>query len=120
MSVTIDHFRKEAARRKRGVRRGASGYPAELRRFAVAFATEAFAGGGTVGTAARELGVSEVTLSKWMDGGEVPDDREGSFREVIVEEVIAPRAALSLLTPAGYRVEGLDLPSAAALLKALG
>jgi len=120
MTVTIDQFREAAARRKRGMRRGSSGYPEEMKRFAVAFAAEAISGDGTISGAARELGVSEVTLSKWMEGGEVPDNREGGFREVVVEEAIRPPVALSLVTPAGYRVEGLDLPSAAALLKTLG
>ncbi len=121
MDVTIDQFRKEAAGRKRGVRRGSSGYPEGMKQFAVAFATESISGGGTVSGAAKELGVSEVTLSKWMESGDL-GDRGGGFREVVVEApmVALGRGTIALVSPSGFRVEGLDLQSAATLLKTLG
>jgi DNA invertase Pin-like site-specific DNA recombinase len=90
MRVTIDHFRKEAKKRKRGRRRGASEYPAELREFAVAFAHEAIVAGGSRLAAARDLGVSEATLAKWMDDGDGRADPV--FREVVVAPV-APTAS---------------------------
>lgn len=55
MDVTIDQFRRESARRKRGRRRGASEYPAELRRFAVDYADAIITEGGSVSGTAREL-----------------------------------------------------------------
>jgi transposase-like protein len=117
MRVTVDQFRKEAMDRKRGVRRGASEYPAELRKFAVAFAREAIVGGGSMFAAARDLGVSAVTLAKWVSDADVAT--APVFREVVVEpEAAAPRA-LVLVTAGGMRVEGLDVETAAALLAKL-
>lgn len=121
MTVTIDRFREAAASRKRGVRQGSSGYPEEMKRFAVTFTAEAISGGGTISGAARELGVSEVTLSKWMESDDL-GDRGGGFREVVVEAPVstAGSGAIALVSPSGFRVEGLDLQSAATLLKTLG
>ena len=121
MTMTIERFREAAARRKRGVRRGSSGYPEEMRRFAVTFTTESLSGGGTISGAARELGVSEVTLSKWMEK-DAFGDRGGGFRKVVVEAPLTTveRGAVTLVSPSGFRVEGLGLESAAALLKTLG
>ena len=114
MRVTVDQFRKEAMKRKRGVRRGASEYPAALREFAVAFVRKAVDGGGSKAAAARALGVSEVTLAKWLGDGEV--ESEPAFREIVVEPEAATQRALILVTPSGMRVEGLDVEAAAALL----
>ncbi len=117
MRVTVDQFRKEAMKRKRGVRRGASEYPDAMRRFAVEYAREAVGGGGSMFAAARDLGVSAVTLGKWLGDGDVAT--APVFREIVVApEAAAPRA-LVLVTPGGMRVEGLDVEMAAALLAKL-
>ena len=118
MDVTIDEFRKEAAKRKRGRGRGSVSYPAEFRRFAVDYAVGEISDGGSVSRAARELDVSEVTLAKWMQGAEADND-PGEFREVVVEQPEVMVSGLVIVTPSGFRVEGLDLPGAAALLRAI-
>ena len=98
------------------MRCGASEYPAELREFAVAFVRKSVGGGGSKAKAARDLGVSEVTLAKWLGDGEV--ESEPAFREIVVESDPAA-SALVLVTPAGIRVEGLGVETAAALLARL-
>ncbi len=85
MDVTIKEFRQETTRKKRGVRRGLSGYPERMRRFVVSFAAKAISGGETVSRTVRELGVSEGTLSKWMTDVDNDDMRGVGFREVVVE-----------------------------------
>ncbi len=120
MGVTIGQFRRESAKRKRGRRRGSASYPVELRRFAVEHADGLIADGGSVSGAARELGVSEVTLAKWMQAADEIDVGPGGFREVVVERTEVTTGTLAVVTPDGYRVEGLDLAGAAALLRALG
>jgi transposase-like protein len=120
MSVTIDQFRRESARRKRGRRRGSAAYPVELRRFAVDHADAIIGEGGSVSGAARELGVSEATLAKWMEAAGTIDDDAGGFREVVVERQEAAAGAVAVVTPSGLRVEGLDLAGAIALVRALG
>jgi transposase-like protein len=120
MSVTIDQFKRESARRKRGRRRGSAAYPDELRRFAVDYADATIGEGGSVSQVAGELGVSEATLAKWMEAADAIDDGPGGFREVVVERREAAAGALAVVTPSGLRVEGLDLAGAVALVRALG
>lgn len=120
MGVTIDKFRRESAKRKRGRRRGASEYPAELRRFAVEHADAEIAAGGSVSGSARELGVSEMTLAKWMQAADALDDEPGGFREVMVERPEVTTDGLVVVTPSGFRVEGLDVAGAIELLRAFG
>jgi transposase-like protein len=81
---------------------------------------------------AAALGVSEPTLRTWVQN--VSTDARGSLRRVVVTpstEAPAtklPRSAtklsgssrLTLVTPTGYRLRGLDVASAAALLRVLG
>jgi len=118
MDVTIDDFRRESRKRKRNRRRGSASYPVELRRFAVEYAAGEIADGGSVSRSAKDLGVSEVTLAKWMQATET-DDGPGEFREVVVEEPEVTTGGLVVVTPSGFRVEGLDLAGAAALLRAI-
>lgn len=76
-------------------------------------------------TAACEAaGVSIRSLRRWQ----MPPDGEIRLRPVEVTAVApvetparapAPQLALSLLAPGGYRLEGLSVESAAALLRAL-
>ena len=65
---------------------------------------------------ARELGLSDSGLSRWLRPSQTS---AGSFRAV---SVIADRSGepdLTLVTPRGYRIEGLSVASAAALLRQL-
>jgi transposase len=113
MRVTVDQFRKEAMKRKRGQRRGPSEYPAEMRAFAVAFVRKAVDGGGTKAGAARDLDVSTLTLDKWLADGDTETDP--AFREIVVEPEAA-KGSLVLVTPSGVRIEGLGVETAAELL----
>lgn len=94
--------------------------PDELRGLAVGYAWER--GGEGVGLAAvdREPGTSPTSLRLWMRQAEV------EFRPM---EVVGPShrgtprregALLTVVTPKGYRLEGLDLGEAARLLAVLG
>ncbi len=78
----------------------------------------AVAAGRSVRQAALGMGVHEATLKSWM--GDVSAPAAGGFVPVRVTggESAAPRA-LSLVLPDGTRVDGLDIGSAAALLRAL-
>ena len=78
---------------------------------------------------ARELGVSESTVWRWSQAS-VPAKRVSATKpkasafkrvKVVTERVsLGSTAELSVVTPHGYRVEGLDVASAAALLRELG
>ena len=54
--------------------------------------------------AARELGVSEATLAKWMEAAGTIDDGPGGFREVVVERQEEAAGAIAVVTPSGLLV----------------
>ncbi len=63
---------------------------------------------------ASDLGVSVMSLTKWLrDARPAP-----SFLPVRIAETASP--TLSLVTPSGYRVEGLTPEGIVALLRILG
>jgi hypothetical protein len=66
----------------------------------------------------RTLGISDGALSKWM-GPKTAEARRG-FRRVQLKTASGVGGGLTLVTPGGYRIEGLSLESAAALLATLG
>jgi len=111
MKTRIRRFRKlvgSKTRRQTGRHR----YSPELRQEAVAIAR---ALPQPVSRTARELGIPEFTLHAWLRSA------PAALRPVAVVPTSSPMPApnLVLITSAGFRVEGLDVPSAAALLKAL-
>jgi hypothetical protein len=72
-----------------------------------------------VGAVGKELAVSTITLSRWLQAAE-----PGSVRpvEVVVPEPSGRSSAggLVVTTAGGVRVEGLDLPTLFELLRVLG
>jgi transposase-like protein len=94
-------------------------YPASVREAAVAVAREGRRAGRSIGRTARQLGLSPGTLLLWMRRG-------GAGRLRRVEVLASPRAVRDggatrpvLVTPQGFRVEGLDTAELTALLRAL-
>ena len=91
-----------------------------MRQFAVAYCDATIGEGGSVSLAAGELGVSEATLAKWMEAEDEVADGAREFREVVVDRQEMAAGAVSVVTPLGLRVEGLDLYGAIELVRALG
>ena len=91
--------------------------PPALRARIVACAGRAAAAGWSGATVARTIGVSLASLYNWQ---RTPPPV--ALVPVQLTEPPAERAptALSVVAPSGYRVDGLDVPTAAALLRALG
>ena len=123
MSMTVQKFRQEAMRRRRGRRRGAPRYTPEQREFAVAHGRAIRAAGGSVGRAAEELGISDMTLSSWLRVAA----SAGRLREVRLSAVVPePRSATEaqdgavvVTAASGDVVTGLSVQQAAELLRAL-
>src|SRR5262245_48732287 len=97
---------------------------AELRQKTSAYARQRKAEGASVAGIARELGVSQPTVAHWLTSkGSVAMEVVGQpprvrpFREVIVEGRAS--TTLRVVSPSGYRVEGLSLEEAAMMLRAL-
>lgn len=87
-------------------------YPEELRRQAGAYVRARLASGAKRAAVSAELGVPAITLARWAAAS--------GFRTVAVEaEEAKPtgRRDLVLVSPGGFRVEGLELSEVAALLR---
>jgi hypothetical protein len=97
-------------RAPRGVR-----YPAELRAEVVRLAREGQGAGVQAGALAKQLGLPAATITRW--GGPAPHPRVRRIRIAAgPPAVTASPAAPVLVTPQGWRIEGLDV---ATLLRVL-
>lgn len=100
-------------RRTRGAR-----IPDELRAEVIRYAMGRRQCGDGVRKIARALGVSPESIRRWTQPDAV--GRARALVPVVVrDEWQAAPEAVAVTAPGGYRVEGLTLASAAALLRAL-
>lgn len=105
---------KLAGRRGRG-----KAYPAELRRKALSYIGSRLEEGGSVYAVAREIGISQTSLARWIESE--PQRASAAFRPVTVVADDGPApGAIVVHGPAGIRVEGLDMAGVAELLRRLG
>lgn len=89
--------------------------PANLRNEVVSYVASRRDSGSSVMEIAADLGVSDSTLTRWMTAEK---NKKGSMSAVRVKET-AMSSGVVLVTPRGYRIEGLDVASAAHLLRSL-
>jgi transposase len=122
MEMTAEDFRTEAVRRRGKRVRGAPRYSSEQRAFAVAYAREGLSCGRSINASAAKLGIADPTLRAWLASSAGKTSTTGAMlRAVVVKPTaIAAASGLTLVSPSGWRVSGLDVQSAAALLRALG
>lgn len=95
-------------------------YPAELRRRILAHLERRRAEGATLSAVAAEVGVTTQTLRRWLER----DRQPAKLRRVVVTEPEPrPRSAVAeraiLVTPTGYRVEGLSVEAVVRILRSL-
>ncbi len=127
----MEQFQQEAQRLKEGRKGGALPFPEALRAFAVRYAEQTVEAGGTVVEAAAKLGVSAPTLYEWRKGrtaGSTQRKKRTKTSAVLVpvrvgerpaEGAVAPAGPVTVVTPGGFRVEGLSVEAAAVLLRKL-
>ena len=106
----------EAIRRLVGARRKQS-YTAELRARIVRHVRQRRTQGFTQAAVADEVGVKWTTLRRWL--GEGGESTPAMMIPVTLAAAPVPCSKLSLVTPSGYRLEGLDSRDAVALFRAL-
>jgi len=75
------------------------------------------AGGARWSELARELGVSAVTLKRWLSARSAHTD-QATLRPVVVSDEPAPQT-LTLVAPSGLRIEGVTLADVIAILGGL-
>jgi len=113
MRRTGGELRDELAAAVAGQVGGERRYPEELKRRAGAYTRARLASGMKRAAVAAELGVPPITLARWAAA-------VSGFRTVAVEaEETKPtgRRDLVLVSPGGFRLEGLELSEVAALLR---
>jgi len=100
-------------RRTRGAR-----IPDELRAEVIRYAMERRRRGDGVRRIGRSLGVSPESIRRWTTPTAI--HRARALVPIVVRDVDdEPTGPLTLTAPGGYRVDGLTVTSAAALLRAL-
>jgi hypothetical protein len=100
--------------RRRGGKRWRT--PPGLRDEIAVWARKQRAEGEVVGSIAAAIGLSETTLAKWLAGG-----GPGELRPVRVTAAVAGvrHSGLVVVTPDGYRLEGLSVDDAVDVLRRL-
>lgn len=111
----ITALRRELAKHVKG--RGKR-YPAELKRRVTAYALHERDVGATYDAIAETLGLAFETVRRWCVAVTGTDERAPML--VPVEVVAEPRSAVAIISPSGYRLEGLEPAEAVAALRALG
>lgn len=116
----MEQLAEEFIRRRRTMVTGrGKRYPESLRQLAVGFAREAEAAGWSSSRISRRLGIAWATLERWCSGP--PLAESGGMREVVVRDDVGTLADPGpvLVTPEGYRIEGLGQEELLAILRAL-
>jgi hypothetical protein len=119
MEMPLDRLVRAVARvRRQKARR----WPQSVRRAVVKHAVHGRADRRTWADIANELGMNEETLRRWARPA-VSMVAMTALAPVEVVDVSAPAAVpiltLTLTTPAGYRIDGLDVAGVSALLQVL-
>jgi len=106
-------LRREFAARERG--RGKP-YPAALRERATRWARRQADSGASIRDIATTLGVHGESVRRWLQS------RTAAAALVPVEVVAGPTepGTVVVVSPAGFRIEGLSVAAAAALLREVG
>ncbi len=110
----IEELRSQIEKSRNGKYRGAVRYDAGLRERVVSHAKTALASGETLPGIARCLEIATVTLRRWME----PAAEGAALRPVTLTTTERPTGCV-LVSPGGYRVEGLSTDEAARLLALL-
>ena len=118
MEITLEEFQEAANGRTVAPGVKPKPYSAAQREFAVQYARRAMVAGSSKSEILQTLGISDGALRKWMSPKDSMAGR--GFRRVRLKKEAGSQTGLTILTPDGYRVEGLTPSSAAMLLKALG
>jgi transposase-like protein len=116
MASDVRRLRRDVDRIERGIGRR---YPSELKQRIAAYVRTRRSEGANWSAIALEIGGPPAqTLARWCAPN---DDSAGALVPVDVVQVTPVRAAIiAIVSPTGWRLEGLDVEDAVAVLRALG
>ena len=119
LSSRVPEVRSQIERCRRGRSQRAVRYPPNLRHAVVELTRSALTSGSSVRIAAEKVGLPLQTVQRWLQATVAGGLRPIEVRSEEPVEAINADSGLVLVTPGGYRVEGLEVESVAALLRAL-
>ena len=111
----IAALRRELARHEKG--RGKR-YPTDLKRRVTGYAIRQREVGATYEAIAETLGLAFETVRRWCTAATSIDEHAPML--VPVEVVAEARSTVAIISPSGFRLEGLEPAEAVAALRALG
>ncbi|MCP4602308.1 MAG: hypothetical protein GY847_17630 [Proteobacteria bacterium] len=112
MEITLEEFQTEVKMVRESGRR--LRYSEEMKRFAVSYAEQKMSEGVTRSRCVTDLGIAEGTFSKWMEGSP-----SGGFKRVKTIEDAGSKQVVTMITPDGFRFEGLSIKAAGVLFRSL-
>jgi len=119
----MDHRIRQLRIRIRALHRGhartGTRYPEDLRAEIVTLARSGRATGRSLSTLARAVGLSVPTLTGWLRRPAPRRLRRVTVAPSPSAALVAPTPRLVLITPQGFRVEGLDLATMVTTLRLL-
>jgi len=120
MPTRVERFRNAASRYFGGRPGRGARYREDLRQEAVALARTGISEGKSLGRVSEELGIGPATLGRWLNRGDVSSPlRPVEVEREEVKEESGQASSLVVVTPSGWRIEGLHLEGIAKLLRAL-
>jgi predicted transcriptional regulator len=123
MEVRARTIRREV--KSRQWKLGRRGYPREVRELVVGYAEARQRQGARPGMIARELGMAVQTIQNWLGGRDEKRQaraEENRWRQVRVEVQTEDEGTVervTLVTPQGYRIEGLQVGEVVEVLRRL-
>jgi transposase-like protein len=111
----ITALRRQLAKHEKG--RGKR-YPADLKRRVTAYALRRRDAGASYEEIAETVGLAFETVRRWCLAATSGENLAPMLAPV--EVVAAPHGGVTIISPLGYRLEGLELAEAVAALRALG
>lgn len=111
LTITLEEFKESVAKIRKGSKRVRC--TNEMKAFAIQYAQDRVSNGETIGTCTQRLFIAGATLRIWIR------NVDGGLRQVQIEVERPHLETLTVVTPRGYRVEGLSIEFAGALLRFL-
>ena len=114
----IEAFRKEVLQWRGTRRKGARPYTAALKAKALRLAKDLQGQGLAMDVVGKRIGICAATLYLWQSSSK--ESRMVPVKVVRAEPHLAVATSFTLVSPRGYRLEGLSVKLAMAMLKELG
>lgn len=121
--MTLEEFLRETDRRRKNSKKGIVVFSQAERSFAIMFARKKLSKGISQSKISAQLGIGNSTLYSWLGS---PPKRKKGFKRVKVKpdvlnvQPIIDNNTVTIISPRGFRLEGIRLDKAVALLSELG